>query len=199
MRGGIVGLPGRLTRVSSMGATDHSDADPYLLISRVGPKAEWFWEENYPSVAYCLNLMKNATARWQFKANEWAEEDIVAHGPCQHRVDPCVGVGPCRCQKGASDYPYLGGLAAGGPSEKLFARSIMYHRTPTLQLIHSTLHDLFQHLASLAAYRECRLDDPTSSCLEREYALISALVNTISAPLTPSFPREPEELAREKA
>jgi hypothetical protein len=31
-----------------------------------------------------------------------------------------VGVGPCRYQKGASDYPYFGGLAAGGPSEKFF-------------------------------------------------------------------------------
>jgi hypothetical protein len=43
-----------------------------------------------------------------------------------------VGAGPCRCQKGASDYPYLGGLAAGSLSEKLFARSIMSHRTSTL-------------------------------------------------------------------
>jgi hypothetical protein len=34
--------------------------------------------------------------------------------------------------KGASDYPYLGGLAAGGLSEKFFARSIMLHRIHTL-------------------------------------------------------------------
>jgi hypothetical protein len=59
-----------------------------------------------------------------------------------------VGVlelGRAAAKKGLAITPIFGGLAAGGPSEKLFARSIMYHRTSTLQLIHSTLHDPFQH------------------------------------------------------
>jgi hypothetical protein len=61
------------------------------------------------------------------------------------RCSECLlELGRAAAKKGLAITPIFGGLAAGGPSEKLFARSIMYHRTSTLQLIHSTLHDPFQ-------------------------------------------------------
>jgi len=70
-------------------------------------------------------------------------------------------------------------------------KKIELERAPTMSLSKRIL-------ASLTAYREGRLDNPRSSYSEREYALISDLANAISTPLTPSYPEEPEEVARKK-